>query len=601
MKNVLITTALLLATFAPQVEAQQQNLAPVQFVSASIEFMHESDWSKDHIGAQSALKYAPYAFYGTIGGITSHTDSYSQTYNYDKVAAVYGLANDTNIQDVADTIAFKYDQNYSEFSLVNQTIFTASDGKQVLQLDFTYRTTDGRNKLIYERQLHTFVDDLYVVFVVNSERDLKEFPQFNTDHLVNTVTAKNREPSPQVQEMIDDLESSITEALTFPDVPETHSHWQGIAHTKFEKIFTGYPDGTFKPDNAINRAELVKVLFTAAGNLKATAITSSDFKDVPLDAWFAPYVQKAKLKGIVKGYPDGTFKPEQTVILAEALKMIYETLEIETTEVDGAWYERYLAHAKANGVLFSNNVQPNTDVDRKTVAWIIWKLQGGQEIPVNEPETTASEDTVDSRLIGVIHFALENANDQSEALSTDLQNILNTMKAYVIGSARTEDSEAMQNMLAVHNSLNAQISNFDALIATLNSLYEGGAVQYSTISGPNSVAADGVLTVAAYKKMKSLANDIYIENQRLKDYMRVRMWQALLENMRTGLEERMANTVPNTSDYTTYSANLNTVSTLLVELEVFADTSNEPLFSDQEKELSMLIEQIEESIANIRW
>jgi len=87
-------------------------------------------------------------------------------------------------------------------------------------------------------------------------------------------------------------------------------------------IVQGYPDGNFRPDALVTRAEAVKILIRAAG-LPAVEVESRQFfRDVPLFEWYAPYVHQAATYGLVSGYGDGTFRPAQLVTRAEMAKMI---------------------------------------------------------------------------------------------------------------------------------------------------------------------------------------------------------------------------------------------------------------------------------------
>ncbi len=68
-------------------------------------------------------------------------------------------------------------------------------------------------------------------------------------------------------------------------------------------VINGYDDGTFKPANPVNRAEMLKIIF-AAREEDAGTYPGNCFTDVK-DELFAPYVCRAKDLGIVQGYPDG--------------------------------------------------------------------------------------------------------------------------------------------------------------------------------------------------------------------------------------------------------------------------------------------------------
>ncbi|MGB4026435.1 MAG: S-layer homology domain-containing protein, partial [Bacillota bacterium] len=90
-------------------------------------------------------------------------------------------------------------------------------------------------------------------------------------------------------------------------------------------IISGYPDGTFKPDNLVTRAEFAKMIVCMLGlesvaeSLKGEAVL---FADVDADHWAAGYINVAQMMGIVNGYEDGTFRPEGNITYAEALKMV---------------------------------------------------------------------------------------------------------------------------------------------------------------------------------------------------------------------------------------------------------------------------------------
>ena len=86
---------------------------------------------------------------------------------------------------------------------------------------------------------------------------------------------------------------------------------------------TGYTDGTFRPEQPVSRAELVKLIasyFTVEGG-------TSPFPDVPDGHWAAEVVSFAAEEGWVSGYPDGTFRPDAPVSRAEAVKILNHALD----------------------------------------------------------------------------------------------------------------------------------------------------------------------------------------------------------------------------------------------------------------------------------
>src|SRR6056297_1179499 len=87
-------------------------------------------------------------------------------------------------------------------------------------------------------------------------------------------------------------------------------------------VVNGYPDGTFKPDRTLTRAEMAKLLVEALGyGDLAESGTSTSFADAQ-GHWAQDYIGFAAAMDIVQGYPDGTFKPNQTMTMDEAVTMV---------------------------------------------------------------------------------------------------------------------------------------------------------------------------------------------------------------------------------------------------------------------------------------
>ena len=83
----------------------------------------------------------------------------------------------------------------------------------------------------------------------------------------------------------------------------------------------------------------------------AAAPSGSTFSDVPAGHWAAADIARAVKAGYVSGLPDGTFKPDKPVSRAEFIKMAVDALGYETSGSDGAWYTDYVNSALANGLI----------------------------------------------------------------------------------------------------------------------------------------------------------------------------------------------------------------------------------------------------------
>ncbi len=90
------------------------------------------------------------------------------------------------------------------------------------------------------------------------------------------------------------------------------------------RIISGFPDGTFRPNDAVTRAAAVKII-TLTANIEietAPLTTLAIFSDVDPHAWYAIYLSALVDRGILRGYGDGTIRPNDAITRAEFLKVL---------------------------------------------------------------------------------------------------------------------------------------------------------------------------------------------------------------------------------------------------------------------------------------
>lgn len=168
--------------------------------------------------------------------------------------------------------------------------------------------------------------------------------------------------------------SSVTQAA-FPDVPSGHPHSQAIDYVKTQGIVAGNPDGTFKPDQNISRAAFTKIIvetYFSAGDISSCSNGVTSFSDVDSAAWFAPYVCVASKKNLIKGYPDGTFRPGDNINVAEAAKIISAHRKGERT--GNPWFKPYLDDLGEAGAIPTQVSAVDQSVTRGLMAEMIHRL-----------------------------------------------------------------------------------------------------------------------------------------------------------------------------------------------------------------------------------
>ena len=106
---------------------------------------------------------------------------------------------------------------------------------------------------------------------------------------------------------------------TFADVPMNQWYANAVTTLAGMGVINGYPDGTFKPDAPITRAEFVTMAMNFAKTDKGTACS---FADVPENMWYYGAIAGATENGWISGYPDGTFGPDRYITRAEVTSVI---------------------------------------------------------------------------------------------------------------------------------------------------------------------------------------------------------------------------------------------------------------------------------------
>jgi hypothetical protein len=172
--------------------------------------------------------------------------------------------------------------------------------------------------------------------------------------------------------------------VTFKDVPEGYWAKDAIERLATAGVITGYPDGTFRPERTLSRAELCTLLIRAKG-ISAKAPGRPPFSDVSVGHWAAGFIKESADMQLVNGYPDGTFKPNNPLTRAETVKILtlFDGLKIEAvkekpfTDVSVVhWAAPYINAAKNAGFIGyikEPTFAPKRDLTRAEAAWILSK------------------------------------------------------------------------------------------------------------------------------------------------------------------------------------------------------------------------------------
>lgn len=187
---------------------------------------------------------------------------------------------------------------------------------------------------------------------------------------------------------------------TFADVPSNDydSSWaketiQSAIDSGFVK---GYPDGSFKPNNTISRAEF----FSLTNNVfKFTKSTETKFTDVPSDAWYAPVIAKAKAAEYITGYPDSTIRPvgnisrQEVAVIVSVLKSLTaasDKLSYTDASTIADWSKQAIIVAAETKIMIGypdESFKPEAPITRAEALVVITRAFNHKTVvvPIDEP------------------------------------------------------------------------------------------------------------------------------------------------------------------------------------------------------------------------
>lgn len=252
-------------------------------------------------------------------------------------------------------------------------------GRSQASVKHSFRKKDFVNEL----RPHGHFMGILTLFVVISLFSILSFWDSTNDYIDHVYTTVSYNDSILV-DGVDISEGNEDTVQIFTDVSSNHINNEAIEFLYYQGLIKGYDDGTFQPDNPVNRAEFMVIV---------TNVVDADFGGLSLencctdvsDEWYATFMCYGKQEGWIKGYEDGSCRPENNVTKAEALKIAYEAMDLQVCETvdtppyaDVAiddWFAPYACAARKDGVLYkAGQFNGNTALTRGEVAQIIYNM-----------------------------------------------------------------------------------------------------------------------------------------------------------------------------------------------------------------------------------
>lgn len=164
------------------------------------------------------------------------------------------------------------------------------------------------------------------------------------------------------------------QAETFPDISDGET---AVAAATLQGIgvVSGTPDGTFQPDDTLTRAQVCVMAVNMMGlaDKVNTYSRKTLFTDVPAGSWYNGYVNLAYREGIINGYGNGKFGPDDIITYGQLATILLRMLGYTKQEIGSVWPVDYTAFATRLGLSNGMNLKDNQSITRGDGAMLFYR------------------------------------------------------------------------------------------------------------------------------------------------------------------------------------------------------------------------------------
>ena len=168
----------------------------------------------------------------------------------------------------------------------------------------------------------------------------------------------------------DSTTSETQTVSTFPDVPASASYAEAVKVLSEAGIIQGDANGKFNPEQTVTRAQATAFLCRMLGIEETAKVKkSTKFSDVPQSYWASGYVAAIADQGVISGFTDGTFKPNNPVTYAQMIKLLVCAWGYEDEALQkGGYPSGYVTIAEQYGITTGVTIVNSQNCPRKNVA-----------------------------------------------------------------------------------------------------------------------------------------------------------------------------------------------------------------------------------------
>lgn len=184
------------------------------------------------------------------------------------------------------------------------------------------------------------------------------------------------------------LDTSNRPEPNFKDIDSNYRFYNEIATAVDEGIIDGFNDRTFRPNDEMTRSQMAKIL-VGAYQLKLQEVKSKNFKDVPASHWAYDYIKILASNGITEGYKDGTFNPSGSLNRLHFSLFLYRYInEVKGKSENADLDKEFELKADKTKITYGESVSLTIKNKTELDYKVNWKTSGGK-LTVADDEKSA--------------------------------------------------------------------------------------------------------------------------------------------------------------------------------------------------------------------
>lgn len=307
--------------------------------------------------------------------------------------------------------------------------------------------------------------------------------------------------------------SASADSVKFTDVKEMHDYYADVYTLVERGIISGYDDHTYRPNAELTRGQAAKILAMAL-ELEISPMTTSSFKDVSNKHQYSPYIEALVKEGIIDGYADGTFKPQNTLtraqmakILVKGFGLISEGDVLPFTDVTTkSGYYRNIQTLYTLGITKGNSAttfSPNAPVKRGQMASFVMRSERALATEPDVVEKALQEQLTDS--IVKIDGKQVVLTKGSFEIPEKLQGLLSEKNSSALKNADIEMTVKGNQLLTISFLTITAQGTSEVPVILDGSMTAGPVASLTPMATSSSTSFDGVLNIESnYIQIRNL-------------------------------------------------------------------------------------------------